>query len=882
MRSSIQKRHFPRSQWARCMMRCLLTAVIALAVAAVAADGVPGRAAEPRYGRVLVVANSRCPASGELAAAYALARRLPAANVLRIPLDDTIAIDRPAFRETILDPVNQRLRDLGDAVDYIAVMRGIPYRVDGKSVTAALAFGGLENIPVAHGYAGRSDHFERAVSYYGDRFRLSSMVSGYTVDDAVATIQRSKTIYADPKRAGTFYFCAGDGPRGTRNRQIEPAMMRLRRDGFRTEFIDSPNLSGKDDVLGQFTGTATVRLTSNTYLPGSIVDNMTSFGGFFLERNRQTSALAFLLHGASGSYGTVAEPTNHPARWADYTLPARYAAGFNLAESYWQTVRDMSLGVVVGDPLTAPFASPCDVRIEPLTRTVSLDEPARLSLNAVEGRPGEGIAWLEVWLNDMTRVYTWSPPLPSGTQCSLVVRDADDILHEAALTTGRAMELHEVLGRFQVRGQADERGTIHVEVTGRHSNRLLIRWQPAGRDPKPTRAAFTILAEDGTLYSREISVHFVPVTAPLAVFDFGSAQPEFGDQVTIAIDGQRRIVRAVHGETLDSMLGRLQDYLKQLPAFQEAGPWLIRIATPEDQPDRRLMYMLPQRTGHGRDRPDIEVAVRRSANSAFAPRLERPGQRWHDRPLGLSGEGVITPFVPTARVEHEIVIPPELLSEGPQRVLAVAGTPRGTVAYAETVFLTTPSAGQEPSRVTLAQDVIDLGDTLAMVLEPNAAARDLYPVLILDGRPVANWRSTTRMATFPVALPSVAPGLRRLWIEWTESPDLPDEMQLRSTRVRSEPQTLTVRRPLSADVTWQPRHTEAGKPVTLTIDGPYLREGLNLVLRPHSVQLERDPQDGMLFRATLPALPKGTYVLSLMGDPKREKFSELPGTLEVR
>jgi hypothetical protein len=68
--------------------------------------------------------------------------------------------------------------------------------------------------------------------------------------------------------------------------------------------------------------------------------------------------LVFLGVGACGSYGTVTEPCAYLEKFPspqDYFYQAR---GFSLAECYYQSVVNPYQGLMVGEPLAAPFARP--------------------------------------------------------------------------------------------------------------------------------------------------------------------------------------------------------------------------------------------------------------------------------------------------------------------------------------------------------------------------------------------------------------------------------------------------------------------------------------------------------------------------------------------
>lgn len=72
----------------------------------------------------------------------------------------------------------------------------------------------------------------------------------------------------------------------------------------------------------------------------------------------QTPLLAFLEGGACGSYGTVVEPCNYTQKFPDPMVYFYQDRGFCLAEAYYQSLANPYQGLMVGEPLSAPFARP--------------------------------------------------------------------------------------------------------------------------------------------------------------------------------------------------------------------------------------------------------------------------------------------------------------------------------------------------------------------------------------------------------------------------------------------------------------------------------------------------------------------------------------------
>ncbi len=134
---------------------------------------------------------------------------------------------------------------------------------------------------------------------------------------------------------------------------------RARNDDAVTQLIsDSTSFT---NILGLDTGFGSFSLPSNVFVPGAIADNLNSFGGFILEPSggETTTLLSFLAAGACASYGTVNEPCNITYKFSDPMVYFyRRNRGFCIAESYYQSLANPYQGLIVGEPLAAPFAQP--------------------------------------------------------------------------------------------------------------------------------------------------------------------------------------------------------------------------------------------------------------------------------------------------------------------------------------------------------------------------------------------------------------------------------------------------------------------------------------------------------------------------------------------
>ena len=120
---------------------------------------------------------------------------------------------------------------------------------------------------------------------------------------------------------------------------------------------NTDSVSWPSPCLGYETGLAQFSVPQGTFVPGAIADSMTSYGGIIFGANSQTNLLAFINAGAAGSYGTVAEPNNDTQKFPNPQVYFYQARGFSLAESYYQSVNVPYLGLMVAEPLAAPFAT---------------------------------------------------------------------------------------------------------------------------------------------------------------------------------------------------------------------------------------------------------------------------------------------------------------------------------------------------------------------------------------------------------------------------------------------------------------------------------------------------------------------------------------------
>lgn len=409
---------------------------------------------------VLVLYNGDDLEAEETAQFYAEARALPDGHLCpltgaslaegAVPFDDfTTLVRRPfdACLESLVEP---------DAIDYVVVVRGLPYRVDlpdagyHTSLGAMLQVGGTTHETSGGELAGFSAEsmFRRIQNPFfphdaepeaGDYTLTNATEAAYTAAtwwtrqaelpasfrrgdgdtvnrwvmddtlfvvtrldgfdhaDARALVDRSLAADGSFPDAELLSMAAADGARGARDPEAEYTSRMLDGAGLNATWLPEheAELSGHT-VAAYLTGAAELRdaIDGQTYVPGAIVDNLTSFGAvpanWYCEEacpqnESQTSIARFVRAGATGVHGTVAEPFN-PVFPNAGTLML-YTAGYNLAESfffnqrwlYWQNL-------YVGDPLTTPYGERPTFEAP---QSVEQDVPWTIVANH-----SDGVAWV--------------------------------------------------------------------------------------------------------------------------------------------------------------------------------------------------------------------------------------------------------------------------------------------------------------------------------------------------------------------------------------------------------------------------------------------------------------------------------------------------------
>lgn len=303
-----------------------------------------------------VVVNEDDPRSIRIARYYLSARHIPQSNLIRV-----------RFAPEVHDmevPVFQRLeaRLLARTPPWVqayALTWTHPVRVGCMSITTAFAMGYDPRFCSTGCRPTKEDPYFNSNStapYRDFGIRPAMMLAGSSVRAVEELIDRG-VASDDTDPQGTAYLVStGDPARNARAVEY-PLIKRWLRGMVRTRVIHGTGIWNKPHVLFYFTGIPKVPgLGTNRFAPGSVGDDLTSFGGVLSGKTGQTNVLQWLAAGATGSYGTVTEPCNFRAKFPDPAVfISHYVDGESLIEAYWKSVAMPGQGIFVGEPLADPF-----------------------------------------------------------------------------------------------------------------------------------------------------------------------------------------------------------------------------------------------------------------------------------------------------------------------------------------------------------------------------------------------------------------------------------------------------------------------------------------------------------------------------------------------
>ncbi len=330
---------------------------------------------------VVVVVNLSSRNSVQLGNYYCERRQVPPQNVLRINWSGAnTEWTLSDFTSVLLNPLLAMLanRQLTNQIEYVVLSMDIPYQVTSpessavNSTTSALFYGFKPDTPYppcslapgsANLYAGSEGVFRATppINAAGNSF-LATMITSSNLALAMQIVNQGAGSDSTFPTQTVYLEKSADVARNVRYTTFDNAIFDTRlRGNYSMQRTNDSSIWGYGYILGAQTGAQDYNVAYVSFAPGGIADNLTSFGGQILQYNgEQLDILSLLAAGAAASYGTVDEPCNYLQKFPsplDYFYQAR---GFSLAECYYQSLANPYQGLIVGEPLAAPFALPAE------------------------------------------------------------------------------------------------------------------------------------------------------------------------------------------------------------------------------------------------------------------------------------------------------------------------------------------------------------------------------------------------------------------------------------------------------------------------------------------------------------------------------------------
>ena len=321
----------------------------------------------------VVVINQASSNSCQLGNYYCQERNVPPQNVLYINWTGGNTLWASNDLQTnLVTPLLEMLanRQLTNQIQYVVLSMDIPFQTsDGSAVdstTSALFYGlrvgdGTDPLGVTNSYADSEGVFSQntpLVGAPGYSF-LTTMITGNSLVQAEQLVNQGVESDGTLPRQPVVLAKSSDTARNVRYTFFDNAIFNVNVLGVSSIFrTNTDSIWPPSGSMGYETGLANYSVPNGMFVPGAIADSLTSFGGVIFGANSQTSEFAFIDGGAAGSYGTVSEPEDDTQKFPNPQVYFYQARGFSLAESYYQSINAPFLGLIVGEPLAAPFAQP--------------------------------------------------------------------------------------------------------------------------------------------------------------------------------------------------------------------------------------------------------------------------------------------------------------------------------------------------------------------------------------------------------------------------------------------------------------------------------------------------------------------------------------------
>jgi uncharacterized protein (TIGR03790 family) len=314
---------------------------------------------------VAVLINTNDPYSVAVGEYYARQRHIPADQVLRLSVPVRASLSAAEFEQ-----LNAQVKAaLSPQVQALALAWTQPYAVECNAITSALTLGlqpELCNQTCAPSRPSVLFNHPSHRPFTDLGVRPSMLLAGRSVVAGMALVDRGMAADRQLGKRGVapasmVLLRTTDAARNVRAAWYPPMPAAGQPDpmlpfGAQLRVQDSGTELPPRVVVLQ---TGAVRMDNPAavdWVPGALADHLTSFGGQLLQGHGQMTALEWLDAGATASYGSVSEPCNH---WQKFPHPQvlllHYLQGASALEAYWRSIAWPAQGLLVGEPLAAPF-----------------------------------------------------------------------------------------------------------------------------------------------------------------------------------------------------------------------------------------------------------------------------------------------------------------------------------------------------------------------------------------------------------------------------------------------------------------------------------------------------------------------------------------------
>jgi uncharacterized protein (TIGR03790 family) len=572
--------------------RCTLRLAVLMTVASCAWAGDSGL-------NVIVVVNQNSSNSVQLGNDYCEWRGVPPQNLFRMTgwTGGAINWQEDDFESYLLDPLLVMIssRGLTNQAEIVLLSMDIPYRViagdSQNGTTSALFYGFKTNTappatpPGLPGSCSLPEDSTNSYAYSELPFALAQpetastnaflavMLTDTNLAQAESTLVRGAASDSSIPPQTVYLEKTSDTSRNVRFFSFDNAIQECRARGDNAVTRTDSDSTDLTDALGLDTGLANLSVPPNAFVPGAVADSLTSYGGAIFENSGQTPLLAFLEAGASGSYGTVVEPCNYTYKFPNPMVYFYQNRGFCLAEAYYQSLDNPFEGLMVGEPLSAPFARPGAAGWNSPAEGSVLSGLATFDLSFSAADTSLPLAQVDLFVDgSFVQTVTNLPPSPGnilsvtigGVTASYTVANGDSL---GSATIGLASAL-----------TAQENATgAQADAVG---DRLLLRSQNVATPGSQisVQAGATIGSASAlTSFATAAQPTFLDSTAyGYHVVQVGNNYPGVGDwlQMTfIETNGAQITVAATNAEPgadITSLLQALMNQINANPALQTA------------------------------------------------------------------------------------------------------------------------------------------------------------------------------------------------------------------------------------------------------------------------------------------------------------------------